>query len=54
MDTLTAIMTRRSIRNYLDEELDVKFIQEIGLKYLNQKDINFITKGKINQIFFYS
>lgn len=32
MDTLTAITTRRSIRNYLDEELDVSLIQEI-LRY---------------------
>ena len=32
MDTLTAITTRRSIRNYLDEELDVTLIQEL-LRY---------------------
>ena len=32
MDTLTAITTRRSIRNYLDEELDVSLLQEI-LRY---------------------
>jgi len=29
MDILTAITTRRSIRNYLDEELDIKLLQEI-------------------------
>jgi nitroreductase len=32
MDTLTAITTRRSIRNYLDEELDISLIQEL-LRY---------------------
>jgi nitroreductase len=29
MDTLTAIKTRRSIRNYKDEALDVNLISEI-------------------------
>jgi nitroreductase len=32
MDTLTAIKTRRSIRNYTGEELDIKLIKD-ALQY---------------------